>query len=42
MFSKRVSKGNGPSSIERFDGKVFKLFPFMQRYGGDIVITLTK
>jgi 2-polyprenyl-3-methyl-5-hydroxy-6-metoxy-1,4-benzoquinol methylase len=42
VFSKRVSKGNGPSSIERFDEKVFKLFPFMQRYGGDIVITLTK
>ena len=42
MFSKRVSKGNGHSSIERFDGKVFKLFPFMQRYGGDIAITLTK
>ena len=41
-FNKRLAEGTGPSSVEKFDERIFRLLPFMQVYGGDVVMTLNK
>ena len=41
-FNKRLVTDGRPSAIEKFDGCVFQLLPFMKTFGGDIVIALKR
>jgi 2-polyprenyl-3-methyl-5-hydroxy-6-metoxy-1,4-benzoquinol methylase len=41
-FNVSLSTNGGPSAIEKFDEKVFRLLPFMKVFGGDVVIALRK
>jgi 2-polyprenyl-3-methyl-5-hydroxy-6-metoxy-1,4-benzoquinol methylase len=37
-----ASNSGKPSVLEQFDFKLFKLFPFVRRFGGECIITLRK
>jgi SAM-dependent methyltransferase len=41
-FNKKLATNGGPSPIEKIDERVFRLFPFMKTFGGDVVICLRK
>ena len=41
-FNKNLATNGQASPIEKFDERVFKLLPFMNTFGGDVVIVLTK
>jgi 2-polyprenyl-3-methyl-5-hydroxy-6-metoxy-1,4-benzoquinol methylase len=41
-FNKNLATNGGPSAIEKFDERVFRLLPFMKVFGGDVVIALRK
>jgi hypothetical protein len=41
-FNKNLATNGRPSPIEKFDERVFRLLPFTQALGGDVVICLKK
>jgi 2-polyprenyl-3-methyl-5-hydroxy-6-metoxy-1,4-benzoquinol methylase len=41
-FNRKLAATGRPSTIEKFDERVFYLLPFMRTFGGDVVISLRK